>query len=508
MKRVIALIRVSTKQQELESQAFKVMERILADGYKEEEIEPIKDIESGSKLSEEERSGINRLKHFVETEPIEVVYVYEVSRISRRASVVISVRDYLIAKGIQLIIINPPIKLLNEQKQLSPDANLFFQLFSVMAENETYIRKERIMRGKEKKRQDGKLAQGYPIFGYTVDADHYIIHHPKQAPIVREIFERYVKLESSGSIGRDLWMRGCLCAKTEKLISHQTKVCAILREPRYAHSDEIYRSPIISKELWDRAQEIHKSKPEYFIRKSMTKHIYPLQGFIFTEDGYVLTPSISNNRYLKMDGSSKQPISLNMKAVHGLSTIIINQYLASGILEIDRNRQRDELIIQYEQNKNKLAGIDNRITALQQENERANHRFVIGRMSEKQSDEIIDRNMAAIYALEDERQTLQYNNTVIDNKLAYLANPFFQENEIVQATNDEELKDLVNKYLRKVTVKKLGHSRYRLVYLFDDGIQKEGSFYSDCRGITYFYNEKGIEKEVKDTNHKDLKKDV
>ena len=502
--KVIALIRVSTKQQELESQSVKVHNAIRADGYNLSDIIPIEDIESGSKLSEEERAGINRLKQAIETQDVEAVYVYEVSRISRRASVVISVRDYLVARGIQLVIINPPIRLLDEHGQMSPSANLFFQLFSVMAENETYIRRERIMRGKEKKRQEGKLAQGYPIFGYTVDTDHFVILDPKQAPIVREIFERYVNLESSGSIGKDLWLRGCLCAKTDKLISHQTKVCAILREPRYAKldPDSIY-PPIISKELWNKAQAIHDSKPDYFIRKSKTQHVYPLQGFIFTEDRHVLIPSISNNRYLKMDGASTKPISLNMKAVHGLSTIIINQYLSSGILDIDREKERNELNTIFEQNKIKIAGIDSKIISLQQENERANHRYIIGRMSEEESDRIIDLNMAAINALEDERQTLSYNNTVINNKLAYIANPLFQENELVQATNDEELKELVNKYLRKVTVTKLGHSRYKLIYLFDDGSKREGSFYSNCRGITYYVVENGVEKEIKDAHHKD-----
>ena len=156
-----------------------------------------------------------------------------------------------------------------------------------------------------------------------------------------------------------------------------------------------------------------------------------------------------------------------------------------------------------EQNKIKIAGIDSKIISLQQENERANHRYIIGRMSEEESDRIIDLNMAAINALEDERQTLSYNNTVINNKLAYIANPLFQENELVQATNDEELKELVNKYLRKVTVTKLGHSRHKLIYLFDDGSKREGSFYSNCRGITYYVVENGVEKEIKDAHHKD-----
>lgn len=500
--KVIALIRVSTKAQETESQSIKVKEAILRDGFKEEDIIPINDTESGSKLSEEERSGLNRLKHHIETDDVSAVYVYEISRISRRAAVVYSIRDYLISKGVQLVILNPYCKMLNPDGSMSNESNILFSLFSGMAENETYIRTERIMRGKARKLAEGKLPSGYPIYGYTVDSNHYIIREPSQAPIVQEIFERYADYESSGSIGKDLWLRGCLCAKTEKLISHQTKVCAILREPRYAKidPDSIYPG-IISKELFYKVQEIRMSTPEYYKRKSRTEYVYPLQGFIYSEEGYLLSPSITNNRYLKLNGGS-YPVSLNMKGAHGLSKIIINQYLMSGVLDIDRNKQREELNLMYDQNRVKIAGIDGKIAALQKENDMINSRIIKGRLAETKGDEMMDANMDEIHSLEDERQTLIYNNTVIDNKLAYLANPFFQENELVQAKTDDELKTLVNKYLTKVTVKKLGHSRYKLTFLFNDGIQKEGSFYSYCNDIIYYVDENGKETTYRESEMK------
>lgn len=497
--KAIGLIRVSTQAQQLESQSIKVKEAILRDGFQEEDIILIEDKESGSKLSEEERAGLNRLKHYIETEDVSAVYAYEISRISRRASVVFSIRDYLISKGIQLVILNPYFKMLKDDGSLSETSNIFFGIFSSMSENETFIRTERMMRGKEKKTLEGKLATGYPIYGYTVDDKHFIIKHPEQAPIVQEIFERYAGYESSGSIGKDLWLRGCLCAKTDKLISHQTKVCGILREKRYAKIDpgSIY-PPLISKELFYKVQEIRMSKPEYYMRKSRTEYVYPLQGFIYSEEGYLLSPSITNNRYLKLNGGS-YPVSLNMKGAHGLAKIIINQYLMSGVLDIDRNKQREDLNMLYNQNRVKLAGIDGRITSLQKENDMINSRIIKGRLAEPKGDEMIDANMDEIHSLEDERQTLLYNNAVIDNKLAYLANPFFQEAEIVQAKTDDELKTVVNKYLKKVTVKKLGHSRYRLTFLFNDGFQREGSFYSYCNDIEYYINESGEEKVYKES---------
>ena len=487
MGKAIGLIRVSTQSQKLESQTKKVEEEMIRDGYSEDNIIMIQDKESGSKLSEEERSGLNKLKYHIEHDDVEVVYTYEVSRISRRPAVIYSIREYLIEKGIQLVILNPATRLLNDDKTINENSNVVFGMYSIISETETQLRNVRVMRGKERKKAEGKLSCGKPIFGYTIDKDKFIIPHPVHSKTVQEIYERYANRESSGSIGKDLWLRNGLTTKSQKLISYQTYVCTILREKRYAKIDQnsIYPA-LITKELFYKVQEIHESKPEYFVRKSRTKYVYPLQGYIYTEDNHVLIPSITNNRYLKMRGSGTDtPLSLNMKAVHGLATIIMNQYLVSGVLDIDRDKQRNELNTILSNNIAKLAGIDGKIRAIEEENDRINTRIIKGRMSESRGDEMIDNNMREIYTLEDTRVTLQYENMQITNKLAYLANPFMQEEEVVQATNDEELKELVNKYLRRVEVKKIGHSRYILTFLFKDGVRMEGEFYSNCRGITY-----------------------
>lgn len=139
--------------------------------------------------------------------------------------------------------------------------------------------------------------------------------------------------------------------------------------------------------------------------------IFAPDSFI-RDDNHVLIPSTTNNRYLKLRGSGTDcPLSLNMKAVHGLTALILNNYLSSGVLEIDR----------------------------------INNRIIKGRMSETKGDEMIDSAISEIHALEDVRQTLIYNNSVINNKLAYLANPLFYEEQVINATNDDELKALVNK---------------------------------------------------------------
>lgn len=486
--KVIGLIRVSSQAQEFESQSIKVREAILADGYDESDIILIEDKESGSKLSEEERSGLNKLKYYIETEQISSVYVYEISRISRKETVLYSIREYLQLHHVQLVCITPPFKMFNDDWSISDAAAFTFSIFSTLSSQETRIRVARITRGKEKKKAEGKLTCGKPIFGYDVDKDHFIIPHKKNADIVREIFERYCNLESSGSIGKDLYQRNALGNDKSKEITIQTYVCSILKEKRYAKIDEdsIY-PPIISKELFYKAKNIRENKGEMFIKKSKTVRTYPLQGYLYTEDGYMLSSSYTNNRYLKMNDAAIKRVSLNMNAADGLTKIIMNEYINSGVLDIDREKEVKVLSNVLSLNKVKISGIEIKINEIREENERINNRIVKGRMSEMTGDKMIDDNILSMNKLEDEKQELIYQNGVIVNKIDYLSNPLFTPSSSFEINTPEELKDLVMKYLKKAVVHKLGFSRYKIDYYFLDGRMKSGCFYSvQGKGISYY----------------------
>ena len=477
-EKAIGLVRVSTKVQDLEQQSEAVKKEILKDGFQEDNIILIENQESASKLSEEERQGLRQMKWYIEHDSsIKVVYCYEISRISRKEHILYSIREYLCNHHVQLICLVPYFKMFNDDWSISNQAAFTFSIFSTLAQQETQIRNARISRGKEIKRNQCKLAQGYPIFGYTVDKDHYIIPHPKQAPIVREIFQRYANLESSGSIGKDLWLRGLLCCKTDKLINHQTRVCGILRERRYAFADDIYRCPIISKELWNKVCEIHSNKPQYFTRKSRTKGCYPLQGMIYTEDGYCLTPSITNFRYLKMNGSTK-PLSLNMKAADSLALMVMNKYLKSVNNYLNREQEREELTEQRDIITVKLSEIESKIDVIKEERNRINRLYVKGRISESESDNMMNANKNEINALEDIRQDLTYNLSVINNKLILAANPLLLEENPAQIETKEDLKEAIHKYIKKIVAVKLGFSRYELSFQFLDGQIIKGRYFS------------------------------
>ena len=112
--KAILFIRVSTEHQEFEEQTKELTKKAIQDGYSVNNILTIAEKESAIKLSEEERSGIKKMKELIENDSsINCLYVWEVSRLARTKKVLFSVQDYLINKGIQLKVMRPEVVLLN-----------------------------------------------------------------------------------------------------------------------------------------------------------------------------------------------------------------------------------------------------------------------------------------------------------------------------------------------------------------------------------------------------------
>lgn len=164
----IALVCVSTDSQDLKQQTEEVVKQMISDGYKVEDIITIEDKESGVRLSEEERQGLNKLKNHIQNDPqIDSVYVYELSKLSRKPDVFYSIRNFLQERKIQLVVIKPSMRMFNDKGEVDQNTMILFGIFSVMSEQEGYLRKERMSRGKRKCVKEGKWIGGY--FPYAVE---------------------------------------------------------------------------------------------------------------------------------------------------------------------------------------------------------------------------------------------------------------------------------------------------------------------------------------------------
>lgn len=182
--------RINNKFTEQEREIYQMA---ISDGYKPEDIIPICEKESGIKLEEEERAGLNQMKQYIESGiGVDCVYCWEVSRIARRKKINFSVLEYLTSHKVQLIIKNPSIRLFNDDGSINEGAEVVFTLFSQMAKSEMRTKKERFKRSKDARRKQSYYTGGFILYGYTVDEEKRLVPKDDEAEVVKMLYTMYL----------------------------------------------------------------------------------------------------------------------------------------------------------------------------------------------------------------------------------------------------------------------------------------------------------------------------
>ena len=248
MGKAILLVRVSTERQSFDAQEQELFQLAIADGYSESDIIPVCEKESGIKLKEEERKGLNTMKQLIESDSsIDCVYSWEISRIARKKKILFSVLEYLTDRKIQLIIKDPYLKLLLPSGEIDQNAEMVFTLFAQMAEAEMRNKAARFKRAKDEMIKNYQYRGGWLPIGYKKE-NGYIVIDEKQAELVRLVFNLYVEGVSTYKMSKELEKRG-----------YDFKLSSI----RHLLANENYYNGlypmIISKEIWDRKCEVARN---------------------------------------------------------------------------------------------------------------------------------------------------------------------------------------------------------------------------------------------------------
>lgn len=213
MKKAVLFVRVSTEKQTLESQIEALKRTAFIDGYSDSDLIVIAKKESGVKLKESEREGLNDLKSVIIENDVDCVYIFELSRLSRDPMTLYSVRDKIFKDNkVQLKCLKPTFSLLEEPERTKFDAmgSLVFSIFGCFAEQEVVEKKERFHRGKAQKAIEGKYSGGTVPYGYEIDAnkDNLLVINHDEADIIHTIFDLYEAGYSLSRISQELRERG------------------------------------------------------------------------------------------------------------------------------------------------------------------------------------------------------------------------------------------------------------------------------------------------------------
>lgn len=268
----ILLVRVSTESQSYEEQEKELYDLAHFYGYKDKDISSIATKESAIKLDEEERFGLNRMKELLETDEYDCVFAWEISRIARRKKILFSILEYLTTKGIQLIIKEPRIRLLKDDRTIDEGAETIFTLYAQLAESEMRNKIARFSRAKKEGFNKGKYMGGKITLGYKVSEDGYWQIDEEGSKLVRLVFDMYISGEYSlTELGKELKSRGYF--KNLSVTNVKAEMYGLLKNPIYRGirtSNNIYPQ-IIDDDTWEKCR---KKREENRTRsKAKTPHL-------------------------------------------------------------------------------------------------------------------------------------------------------------------------------------------------------------------------------------------
>ena len=382
MKKVIVLSRVSTEGQDLTQQTDEVLREVYKDGYTDSNIIIIEDKESAIKLSEEERHGLNKMKDHINNNPnITCVYIYELSRLSRRQLVLFSIRDFLVERKIQLICLKPYFRLLEVNGEMSQTGSLMFSLFSSLSESEMMLKQERMMRGRRRNRELGRSVGGRPPFGYDLDKEKSYVVDPQNSQVISRIFNDYgYSNKSMRDIAIELREEGYFNSSPNTLC---LRVRTILNNPIY--KGEFPYPPIISEELFSIVQQNIKDSSQNRIVRN--KEPFLLKGLVCdAQTGYLLSTNGAIETYFSKHHSGVSIRRNNIDpVVWEHSRMMYERYV------MNKDKLLKLIKSQYQTTAKKISVIDQEIKDIATKLERVEESYILGRISKKKSEQLRTR---------------------------------------------------------------------------------------------------------------------
>ena len=487
--KAILLVRVSTEAQDFTEQEREIYQMAINDGYKPEDIIPICEKESGIKLEEEDRSGLNRMKEVIESGiGVNCVYCWEVSRIARRKKINFSVLEYLTKHKVQLIIKNPSITLFNEDGTINEGAEVVFTLFSQMAESEMRTKKERFKRNKDARRKEGYFTGGFILYGYTTNRDKKLIVKDDEAEIVKMLFTMYLSGRYSfRSLAKEVQDMGIFTDKS--YLTAQNAISKILTNYAYAgipssegkkhrKTDGNVYPALVTKEMVDKVKELSLKNIKEPKKKYST--YYFGKGILrCPECGRIMIAVKGRNYYHCTRCKGSAIININM-VDSALWTVAAPLYTAKMQNKAEGQKEYyEKQILLLEQ---KIAVAKNDMDNMRTRAEKVEYKaYVEGTMSEAKAESFISEINKKIEARE--KEVVKYRNQMQDYQNLLLQYTGEYEgtyiDDVTSITDEKVRYDIVHQMISWASLDRVESYKLRVIIRIYDKEGKETKYLLD-----------------------------
>lgn len=482
MGRVILFTRVSTEQQHLESQEDSLRRAAIFDGWSEADMKVIGKKESAIKLEEEEREGLKELDAELAKGDVDTIYIFELSRLSRRPDVLFKKRKEFLEAKVQLKCLNPSFNLLTpDRTQYDSNAALVFSLFATMAEQEMIQKKVRFHRGRRKLAEEGKYNGGNIPYGYRIDYEQgkLIVIDEQDAAVVREVFNLYESGISQPKLAAEFYRRG----NKKMTISF---INNILNNDRYTGRKHVYPGSsfervypvIITPEQFDRCRKIAKENNTVLGKE---RNIYyasrlircQLCGCFWSASGSKVNYHCYDafnvmrkyDHYTTPQCTCRLSISINIMDSllwHICKQEEVNYILNSASQDVENYKNRIDVL------KQKLEFTDERLADLDKKKERIVEMYIDGSLPKQKRDikfQEIDEERKKIlleqvdYQNEKEHIERLINDIIerydwndVEGIEGHLEKITQLQESIYSITNDSERSEIVHKHVKAISI--------------------------------------------------------
>lgn len=472
--KAILLVRVSTEAQDFTEQEREIYQMAINDGYKPEDIIPICEKESGVKLEEEERAGLNRMKELIESGiGVNCVYCWEVSRIARRKKINFSVLEYLTRHRVQLIIKTPYITLFNDDGSINDGAEMVFTLYAQMAESQARTNKERFKRTKNAKRKQGYFTGGFILYGYTTDEENRLVPKEGEADVVKMLYTYYLTGRYSfRSLAKEVRDNGIFTDKS--FTATQTAINHILTNTAYAgvpsadgsrmklRTEGNVYPPLVTLEMVEKCKEI--AKRNIIEPKKKYSTYYFGKGILrCPECGKVMMAVKARNFYHCTKCDCKTTININM-VDSALWAIAAPLYTDKMQNKAEGQKEYYDTEIATLNGKIKVANTE--IQKLLDRAEKIEYKaYVEGTMSITKADAFISELNAKIEAQRKQIATYEKQIREFESLLVEFCGDYDGEFiEDVASIKDEQIRyDIVHQMIRMATISRVEGFKMRTV---------------------------------------------
>ena len=224
----------------------------------------------------------------------DLILTKEISRFSRSTLDSIKYTQELLANGVGVYFLNDNIN------TILPDSELRLTMMSSIAQDEVRRLSERVSFGMKRSIDNGVVLGCSNIYGYVKDKGKLVIDE-EQAEMIKIIFDKYANTtDGLSKVSRYLFSlgyksrtgkridttiltriienpkyKGYYCGHKSKVLDYRTKQKKKLNESEWIiYKDYDNVPPIVSEELWERANMKLKQRQDSFTNRAVKKEVF------------------------------------------------------------------------------------------------------------------------------------------------------------------------------------------------------------------------------------------